>query len=174
MRRLVVAPLLVLATFVVVGASMFTAGAFEDSFERLLPMSNLERRGVVYFDDLDAFAVTTRRGPLVLELRHPIDGHWHTPDTVIFCRSSGLFEAQDSLFDRAGRHLAGPAVRGLDRMATRVGDGWLWVDPAVVTEGPARQITGEPLRIRGPMCRGWFGNWEEIGPNIGKTIPLGS
>jgi hypothetical protein len=167
MRRLVAAPLLVLATFVVVGASMFTAGAFEDSFHRLLPVSQLEREGVVYFEDLDSFAVRTQRGPLVLQSRRLIDGHFHSPDRVIFCRSSRLFEAEDSKFDRRGRYLGGPATRGLDRPLVRISDGWVLADPETVVPGGPRPETTREIPLHGPFCRGWGARWEEIEPGIG-------
>ena len=170
MRRLVVAPVLVLTTFLVVAASMFTAGALEDSFERLLPLADLERKGVVYFEDLDAFAVTTRRGPLVLKLRHPIDGHWHMPDTAVYCKSARIFESNDSWFDRQGRYLAGPAIDSLERIATRTSsDGWVMVDPAQVSPGPRRH-TLDAFVLREPSCRAWGGTWKEVAPHVATAI----
>jgi hypothetical protein len=60
---------------------------------------------------------------------------------VAWCPSQGFFEdpVTGSKFDPDGRYLAGPAPRGLDRIASRVVDGVLQVAPGETVPGPPRQ-----------------------------------
>jgi Rieske Fe-S protein len=76
----------------------------------------------------------------------------HLGEKVIYCRSSGWFEdpAHGTKFDRLGNYGLGPAPRGLDRLATLVQDGVVWVNPNEVTLGPPRGR--HDIRPTGPFC----------------------
>jgi Rieske Fe-S protein len=76
----------------------------------------------------------------------------HLGERVIYCRSSGWFEdpAHGTKFDRLGNYELGPAPRGLDRLATLVQDGVVWVNPNEVTLGPARG--SHDIKPNGPFC----------------------
>jgi Rieske Fe-S protein len=76
----------------------------------------------------------------------------HLGEKVIYCRSSGWFEdpAHGTTFDRLGNYGLGPAPRGLDRLATLVQDGVVWVNPNEVTLGPPRGT--HDIRPTGPFC----------------------
>ena len=76
----------------------------------------------------------------------------HLGEKVIYCRSSGWFEdpAHDTKFDRLGNYELGPAPRGLDRLATLVQDGVVWVNPDEVTLGAPRG--SHDIKPTGPFC----------------------
>ena len=64
----------------------------------------------------------------------------------------GWFEdpAHGTKFDRLGNYELGPAPRGLDRLATLVQDGVVWVNPNEVTLGPPRG--SHDIKPTGPFC----------------------
>ncbi len=103
---------------------------------------------VVYVAGLHAYVVANPpQSPIALLARSPQMG-----EPVKYCPSSGWFEdpAHGSKFDRLGRYELGPAPRGLDRMASLVLEGIVWVDPAEITLGPPR---GEQAAApAGPFC----------------------
>ena len=76
----------------------------------------------------------------------------HLGERLIYCRSSGWFEdpAHGTKFDRLGSYELGPAPRGLDRLATLVQDGVVWVNPTQVTLGPPRG--SHDIKPSGPFC----------------------
>jgi Rieske Fe-S protein len=76
----------------------------------------------------------------------------HLGERVIYCRSSGWFEdpAHGTKFHRLGNYELGPAPRGLDRLATLVQNGVVWVNPNEVTPGPPRG--SHDVKPAGPFC----------------------
>jgi hypothetical protein len=76
----------------------------------------------------------------------------HLGEPIIYCRTSGWFEdpVHGTKFDRLGHYELGPSPRGLDRLATLVQDGVLWVNPNEVTPGPPRGSRG--IEPTGPFC----------------------
>jgi len=78
----------------------------------------------------------------------------HLGCRVPFCESSGRFECacHGSIFDLGGEWIAGPAPRGMDRLALAVDGTSLQADTGAVTEGPphgAKEFLTPP---RGPSC----------------------
>jgi Rieske Fe-S protein len=104
----------------------------------------------MFLSELRAYVVADPpRTPIALQARSP-----HLGEPVVYCQSSMWFEepAHGAKFDRLGRYVLGPAPRGLDRLATIVQDGVVWVNPNEITLGPAR---GEhDSRPGGPFCSG--------------------
>jgi hypothetical protein len=99
-------------------------------------VSTIRARGPVYVRDADAYLVAARpQSVIALVARSPQMG-----EPVRYCASSGWFEdpAHGSKFDGLGRYALGPAPHGLDRLAVRLVDGVVWVDPAAVSTGPPR------------------------------------
>jgi hypothetical protein len=111
-------------------------------------MSVVRSDGPIYVRSADAFLVAVGPGrAIALSARSPQMG-----EPVRYCASDGWFEdpAHGSKFDGLGRYVLGPAPHGLDRLAVRYVAGVVWVDPAVVREGPPR---GTPhTRPSGPFC----------------------
>jgi hypothetical protein len=62
-------------------------------------------------------------------------------------------QAHGAKFDRLGRYVLGPAPRGLDRLATLVLDGVVWVNPNEVTLGPLRG--SHDVKPAGAFCSGY-------------------
>jgi hypothetical protein len=74
---------------------------------------------------------------------------------VKWCPSSGYFGSNNSgsRFDPAGRHVTGPAPRGLDRYRlTESAEGRLTIDFFSLTAGQRAERTDEVLPRRGPAC----------------------
>ena len=131
---------------VIVAVALVLLGMADDSpgagWVRVGPVQAVRARGVVPLRDIHAFVVIDPpRRPIGLLARSP-----HLGEPVVYCASSGWFEepAHGAMFDRLGRYELGPAPRGLDRLATIVRDGVVWVNPTEITLGPprgARDIT---------------------------------
>ena len=115
---------------------------------RVGSIQDVRSRGVVPLPEVPAYVVVDPpRTPISLLARST-----HLGERVIYCRSSGWFEdpAHGTKFDRLGDYGLGPAPRGLDRLATLVQDGVVWVNPNEVTPGPPR---GTPdIKPTGPFC----------------------
>jgi hypothetical protein len=115
---------------------------------RVGTLDQVRTKQVVYVAELDAYVVADPpQSPIALLARSPQMG-----EPVEYCPSSDWFEdpAHGSKFDRLGRYELGPAPRGLDRMASIVADGVVWVDPTEITLGPARgEMAAAPA---GPFC----------------------
>jgi hypothetical protein len=111
-------------------------------------MSVVRSDGPIYVRAADAFLVAVGPGKAIaISARSPQMG-----EPVRYCASNGWFEdpAHGSNFDGLGRYVMGPAPHGLDRLAVRYVGGVVWIDPAVVREGPPR---GTPhTRPAGPFC----------------------
>jgi hypothetical protein len=115
---------------------------------RIGSIQDVRSQGVVPLPEVPAFVVVgPPRTPIALLARST-----HLGERVIYCRSSGWFEdpAHGTKFDRLGNYELGPAPRGLDRLATLVQDGVVWVNPNQVTLGPPRG--SHHIKPTGPFC----------------------
>jgi Rieske Fe-S protein len=115
---------------------------------RVGSIQDVRSQGVVSLSEVPAYVVVDPpRNPIALLARST-----HLGEKVIYCRSSGWFEdpAHGTKFDRLGNYELGPAPRGLDRLATLVQDGVVWVNPNEVTLGPARG--SHDIKPTGPFC----------------------
>jgi len=115
---------------------------------RVGSIQDVRSQGVVPLPEVPAFVVVDPpRTPIALLARST-----HLGERVIYCRSSGWFEdpAHGTKFDRLGNYELGPAPRGLDRLATLVQDGAVWVNPNEVTLGPPRG--SHDIKPTGPFC----------------------
>jgi hypothetical protein len=112
-------------------------------------LSVVRERGVVDVPAAHAYLVSTGggAGTVALLARSPQLG-----EPVRYCVSSGWFEdpMHGSKFDRIGRYALGPAPHGLDRLAVRVLDGIVWIDPSAVAPGQPRGLP--TIRPTGPFC----------------------
>ena len=115
---------------------------------RVGSIQDVRSQGVVSLPNVPAYVVVDPPGsPIALLARST-----HLGERVIYCRSSGWFEdlAHGTLFDRLGHYGSGPAPRGLDRLATVVQDGVVWVNPNEVTPGPPRG--SHDIKPTGEFC----------------------
>jgi len=122
------------------GAGWVRAGSIEE----------VRAEGVVFLPELPGYVIAEPpRTPITLLARSP-----HLGERIVYCPSSRWFEdpAHGAKFDRLGNYVLGPASRGLDRLATIVRDGVVWVNPNEITLGPPRG--GHDARPAGPFCSG--------------------
>jgi Rieske Fe-S protein len=115
---------------------------------RVGSIQDVRSQGVVPLPEVPAYVVIDPpRAPIALLARST-----HLGERVTYCRSSGWFEdpAHGTKFDRLGNYELGPAPRGLDRLATLVQDGVVWVNPNEVTLGPPRG--SHDIQPTGPFC----------------------
>jgi hypothetical protein len=70
-------------------------------------------------------------------------------ERVVYCPSSMWFDdsAHGDKFDRLGNYVLGPAPGGLDRLATLVQDGVVWVNPNDITLGLREDRTMSSPRV---------------------------
>jgi hypothetical protein len=114
-------------------------------------VQEVRAEGVVLLSELPAYVVADPpRSPITFLARST-----HLGERIVYCQSSGWFEdpAHGTKFDRLGNYALGPADRGLDRLATLVQDGVVWVNPNEITLGPERGSH----RVKppaGPFCSG--------------------
>jgi hypothetical protein len=122
-----------------------------EGWVRVGAVQDIRAEGVVSLPDVPAYTVLDPpRTPITFLARSPQNG-----ERIRYCPSSGWFEdpIHGSKFDRLGNYRVGPAPRGLDRLATLVQDGAVWVNPNEITLGPARgSDNGKPPA--GPFCLG--------------------
>ena len=119
------------------GAGWVRVGAVQD----------VRAKGVELLPEVPAYVVANPpRTPIAFLARST-----HLGEPIRYCESSMWFEdpAHGTKFDRLGNYVAGPAPRGLDRLATIVLDGVIWVNPNEITTGPPRELTSLPA---GPVC----------------------
>jgi hypothetical protein len=117
---------------------------------RVGSIQDVRSQGVVLLPEVPAYVVVDPpRTPMALLARSP-----HLGERVVYCPSSMWFEdpAHGDKFDRLGNYVLGPAPRGLDRLATLVQDGVVWVNPNEITLGPPRGP--HDIRPAGPFCSG--------------------
>lgn len=115
---------------------------------RVGTIQDVRSRGVVGLPQVPAYVVVDPpRTPIAL-----LALSTHLGERIIYCRSSGWFEdpAHGTKFDRLGNYELGPAPRGLDRLATLVQDGVVWVNPNEVTLGPPKG--SHDIKPNGPFC----------------------
>ena len=154
-RSLLVSLVAVLAVLGGLAVARFFFSASDGSpgagWVRVGSVQEVRAEGVVLLSELPAYVVADPpRTPITLLARSP-----HLGERIVYCQSSGWFEdpAHGARFDRLGNYVLGPADRGLDRLATLVQDGVVWVNPNAVTLGPARgSHKVEPPA--GPFCSG--------------------
>jgi hypothetical protein len=108
-------------------------------------------KGVVLLPEIPAYLVANPpRTPIAF-----LALSTHLGERIVYCQSSMWFEdpTHGTKFDRLGNYAAGPAPRGLDRVATLVLDGEVWVNPNEITAGAPRGA--HPLNPpTGPFCSG--------------------
>ena len=115
---------------------------------RVGSIQDVRSQGVVSLPQAPAYVVVDPpRSPIAVLARST-----HLGERIIYCPSSGWFEdpAHGTKFDRLGNYELGPAPRGLDRLATLVQDGVVWVNPNEVTLGPPRG--SHDIKPTGPFC----------------------
>jgi len=115
---------------------------------RVGSIQDVRSQGVVSLPQVPAYVVVDPpRSPIAVLARSK-----HLGERIIYCPSSGWFEdpAHGTKFDRLGNYELGPAPRGLDRLATLVQDGVVWVSPNEVTLGPPRG--SHDIKPTGPFC----------------------
>jgi len=153
-RRSLLAFLLLVAVAVLVGLAAIRFSTFDSSpgagWVRVGSVEDVRAQRIVFLRELRGFVIAEPpRTPITLLARSP-----HLGERIVYCRSSGWFEdpAHGAKFDRLGNYVLGPAPRGLDRLATIVRDGVVWVNPSEVTLGPPRG--GHDMKPAGPFCSG--------------------
>jgi Rieske Fe-S protein len=115
---------------------------------RVGTIQDVRSQGVVSLPEVPAYVVVDPpRTPIAL-----LALSTHLGERIIYCRSSGWFEdpAHGTKFDRLGNYGFGPAPRGLDRLATLIQDGVVWVNPNEITPGPPRGTYD--ITPTGPFC----------------------
>lgn len=131
----------------VLSSSHFSPGA---GWVRVGPVEDVRAEGVTSLPQVPAYVLAAPpRAPITLLARSP-----HLGERITYCQSSGWFEdlAHGAMFDRLGNYRLGPAEHGLDRLATLVRDGVVWVNPSEITLGPAKGSSdGNPPA--GPFCQ---------------------
>ena len=137
-RTLLVTSVVAVSLLLGLGVYRFLAAEWSPGpgWVRVGSIQDVRSRGVVPVPEVPAYVVVDPpRSPIALLARST-----HLGERVIYCQSSGWFEdlAHGTKFDRLGNYELGPAPRGLDRLATLVQDGVVWVDPHEVTPGPPR------------------------------------
>ncbi len=143
------AVIVVIIAFVLVRTALDEGGSPGPGWIRAATLDQVRSAGVVYVPAARGFVVSGPNGPIALSAISP-----HLGERTLFCSSSGLFEEPQhgEKFDRLGDYPVGPAPRGMDHIGIQVRDGDVWVDPAMVSDGPPR---GEPKAQppTGPFCQ---------------------
>ncbi len=113
---------------------------------------DLEEAGVLYLRRSMVFVVAGDGAPVALSAVSP-----HLEHRLLYCPSNETFVGRHGeLFDRLGLYVDGPSSRGMDRVAVRVRDGLVEVNPSEVTPGPGRDAgtrqdpTGRYCEVPGP------------------------
>jgi Rieske Fe-S protein len=88
-------------------------------------------------------------GPMALSQKCP-----HLGCRVPFCESSGRFECgcHGSVFDLGGEWIAGPAPRGMTRVAIATVGNDLYADPSKQVPGPPQGADKYLTPPKGPSC----------------------
>jgi hypothetical protein len=152
-RRSLLIPLVAVFA-ILVGLAIARFSASDNSpgagWVRVGSIQDVRSQGVVLLPEVPAYVVVDPpRTTMALLARSP-----HLGERVVYCPSSMWFEdpAHGDKFDRLGNYVLGPAPRGLDRLATLVQDGVVWVNPNEITLGPPREP--HDVRPAGPFCSG--------------------
>jgi hypothetical protein len=131
----------------VLTSSHFSPGA---GWVRVGSVEDVRAEGVTSVPQVPAYVVADPpRTPITLLAVSP-----HLGERITYCTSSGWFEdlAHGAKFDREGNYRLGPAEHGLDRLATLVRDGVVWVNPSEITPGPAKG-SSDGIPPAGPFCQ---------------------
>ena len=132
---------------VVFGPLVVFAWNYEGEWKTAGTLSSLREEGVTYLEEHQTFVVAEGDRLVALSAVDPHLGH-----IDVYCPESKLIEgAHGEKFDRWGVYLAGPAPRGLDRVAVRVNDEVVEIEPTRITKGPDRGAV-EPLDPEGTFC----------------------
>jgi nitrite reductase/ring-hydroxylating ferredoxin subunit len=126
-------------------------------------LSDLQAAGVWYLNDEQIFVLADGDSAIALSAAAPhIEG-----ERVLFCRSSGWFQGQHGeKFDRRGYYMLGPAASGLTRIALRITDGKVEINPSDVLGAiPRDNHQLKMVPSIGPFC-GADGSLEEIEPGF--------
>jgi nitrite reductase/ring-hydroxylating ferredoxin subunit len=137
----------VLAVLLLALPAAFLVRMFLGGWQAVMSVDALEAADVAYIRNAGVFLVRTDGGPVALSAASP-----HPDHRLLFCRSSGTFQGEHGeVFDRAGFYLAGPAPRGMDRVAVRVQGGVIQIDADDVRRGPPPGA-GSPADPVGRLC----------------------
>jgi hypothetical protein len=118
----------------------------ERAWVRATTVGALREDGVVYRTDGQVFVVGAEH-PVALSAVAPGGG-----GRLLYCRLSDTFiDASGDRFDMLGRYLMGPAPRGMERLAVRVRDGSVEINPRLRTDGPER-FHPAAIQPTGPFC----------------------
>ena len=143
-RLLIGAAIVVIA---VIAAGVYRAWFSEGPWKFVATLDSLQPSSVTYMEDESTFVVVESDRVVALSA---IDPHLEHKD--LFCEQAQLFQgAHGEKFDKWGTYFAGPAPRGLDRVAHRIKDGVVEIDPTDVTEGPGRRDV-RAHDPEGPFC----------------------
>ena len=118
-------------------------------------VEQLQAEKVIYVQEHRVFVIADAPGLLAVSADvHPASsGLDDLTRRVLYCPSDGWFHGTFGPFDHAGRYFHGPAPRGLDRVAVRVSEGHVEIDPTAVTPGPPRHPRPEEQPRFGAECR---------------------
>lgn len=121
----------------------------EEGWVRMGSVQDLRRERVLYHRGVGIFVVQDGNRVVSLSEKSPHLGH-----PIFYCRSSQLFEDafHGEKFDHDGDYYGGPAPRGMDRVITKIEDGFVYVMPDEVLPGPPRD-SGDPDEPQGPFCQ---------------------
>ena len=116
---------------------------------RVGSVQDVRAKGVVSLPSLHAYVVADLpRTPFAVSARSP-----HLGERIVYCRSSTWFQDRHGdTFDHLGNYAFGPSPRGLDRLATIVRDGVVWVNRTEITVGSPRGP--HQARPAGAICPG--------------------
>lgn len=108
--------------------------ALDEGWREITSVEILEARDVIYLPQIHVFLVHAEP-PLALSA---VSSHLQEP--IAYCPANETFTelAHGSWWDRSGYYLAGPAPRGMGRIASRVREGIVEINPTVVEDGPPR------------------------------------
>ena len=122
---------------------------------RVMTVEEARAQDISYVEEHRVFVVVRGATFVGLSAWSPHPGPGNKRHREFFCEQSQLFDgAHGEKFDRFGHYFGGPAPRGMDRVAVRVVDGWVEINPSDVTEGPPRAENGGPKSLppQGPFC----------------------
>lgn len=139
-RRAAIVAATAAALLGVITYALVAAGPGEPWVE-VASVQSLRDAGVTYVPEANAFVVSRDDEPLALAAWST---HLGPSEPILFCRTSGWFfsPAHGEQWDRHGSYAYGPAPRGLDRLAVRVSQGIVYVDPTSVSRG---EPPGDPV-----------------------------
>ena len=131
------------ALSVLVIAALVVGFERDRGWVRIASIDAVARARVVHVSNLGLFVVAAAPFPVAVSSTGPAGRR------VSYCPASRTFlDAAGDEFDRFGRLLRGPAPRGLDLIAVRVRNGFVDVNPGMVT----RAGTAPAVRSSRMVC----------------------